>query len=138
MSDNDPLAGLAAELAALRERVPGVRGSILAGVDGLLLFQDGLTGHDPHDLAALAAAAYGIGSQTGHILRYGRHEETTIHAAGGYYTVYSVNASILLGVLGETGLNVARLHIEFRAGLERINATVQAGASGLVALRPRM
>ncbi len=138
MQDNDPIAWLAAELAALRERVPGVRGSVLGGVDGLMLFQDGLTGHDPHDLAALAAAAYGIGSQTGHILRFGQHQETTIHAVGGYYTIYSVNPSVLLGVLGEAGLNVARLHIEFRASLERINACVQAGASRLVALRPRM
>ncbi|GAB3825856.1 hypothetical protein ACFPIJ_45400 [Dactylosporangium cerinum] len=33
---------------------------------------------------------------------------------GGYFTVYAVNGSTLLAVLGGDGLNVARLHLEAR------------------------
>ena len=138
MADDDPLEPLRAELAQLRHRTGNVRGSIIGGVDGLLLFQEGATGMDPYDLAALAAAAYGIGRQTGHVLNFGGHQETTIHTAGGYFTVYSVNDRTLLAVVGEDGLNVARLNLEFKGAVERIDQLVRSGADALTVLRPRL
>jgi uncharacterized protein len=135
---SDSLTQLSTELASLRERIPGVRGCIVVGVDGLLLFQDGTTGQDPHDLAALAAAAFGIGRQTGAVLKQGPHRDTTIHSDHGYYAIYSVNDSTLLGFIGESGLNLARLHMEFRASAERIDQALRAGTDLLAYQRPRL
>ena len=50
-----------AALADLRMRVPGVRGGVLGGVDGLLITYDLASDEKPHDLAALAATTYGLG-----------------------------------------------------------------------------
>ncbi len=137
-TDQDPIAGLRGELSQLRERVTGVRGSILGGVDGLFLLQDGATGQDPHDLAALAAASFGVGRQVGHILRQGPHLETTIHCGSGYFVIYSIDDSTLLALLADAGVNIARLHLEFRAGNARIAEAVRAATGYLVAQRPRL
>jgi predicted regulator of Ras-like GTPase activity (Roadblock/LC7/MglB family) len=100
------------ELAALQQRVPGVRGCVVAGVDGLVITYDLPSDAEPHDLAALAATTYGLGRQCGSALRQGPFRETTIRSALGYFTVYTVNERALLAVLGDAGLNVARLHLE--------------------------
>jgi predicted regulator of Ras-like GTPase activity (Roadblock/LC7/MglB family) len=134
----DPLERLRAELAAIRAKVAGVRGSVIGGVDGLLKFQEGATGQDPNDLAALAAAAYGIGRQTGHVLGFGGHFDTTIHNARGYFGIYSVNDTTLLSFVGEEGLNVARLHLEFRTAAEQIDRAVRTAADALAYHNPRL
>lgn len=134
----DPLAGLRSELELLRDRVIGVRGSIVAGVDGLCMFQDGATGEDPHDIAAMAAATYGIGQQAGRVLRGDAHQDTTIHCRGGYLVVYSITDGMLLAVLAEAGINVARLHVEFRAGRPRLRATLAEAADHLVIIHPKL
>jgi len=108
------------ELTALQQRVPGVRGSVVAGVDGLLITHDLPTGAEPHDLAALAATTYGLGRQCGYALRQGPFRETTVRSLRGYFTVYAVGERALLAVLGDDGLNVARLHLEARPVTERI------------------
>ena len=100
------------EMAALQQRVPGVRGCVVAGVDGLVVTYDLPSDAEPHDLAALAATTYGLGRQCGAALRQGPFRETTIRSALGYFTVYAVNERALLAVLGDAGLNVARLHLE--------------------------
>jgi uncharacterized protein len=102
------------ELTGLRERVTGVQGCVIAGVDGLLLVYDIGGGPEPHDLAALAAAAVGVGRQTGLALRHGAFTDTTIHSHRGYFTVYAIGDTALLAVVGDHGMNVARLHLEAR------------------------
>ena len=108
------------ELSALQLRVPGVRGSVVAGVDGLLITHDLPVDAEPHDLAALAATTYGLGRQCGYALRQGPFRETTIRSLRGYFTVYAVGERALLAVLGDDGLNVARLHLEARPVTDRI------------------
>ncbi|MFY1698390.1 MULTISPECIES: roadblock/LC7 domain-containing protein [unclassified Solwaraspora] len=109
-----------AELAALKHAVTGVIGSVVAGVDGLLLLHDLTDGTQPHDLAALAAATFGLGRQTGLALRQGPFRESTVRSHRGYFSVYAINDKALLAVLGADGLNVARLHIEARAVTGRL------------------
>ncbi|WFE30121.1 roadblock/LC7 domain-containing protein [Solwaraspora sp. WMMD791] len=108
------------ELAALKQAVTGVIGSVIAGVDGLLLLHDLTDGTQPHDLAALAAATFGLGRQTGLALRQGPFRESTVRSHRGYFSVYAINDKALLAVLGADGLNVARLHIEARAVTGRL------------------
>ena len=108
------------ELGALRQSIPGVQGCVLAGVDGLLLAHD-LTGNDePHDLAALAATTFGLGRQAGIALRHGPFRDSTVRSHRGYFTVYAVSDLALLAVLGDDGLNVARLHLQARPLADRL------------------
>jgi predicted regulator of Ras-like GTPase activity (Roadblock/LC7/MglB family) len=109
-----------AELTALRQAIPGVRGSVIAGVDGLLLSHDLAGAIEPHDLAALAATTFGLGRQAGLALRHGPFRESTVRSHRGYFTVYAVSDTALLAVLGDDGLNVARLHLEARPLAERL------------------
>ncbi|MDG6105534.1 roadblock/LC7 domain-containing protein [Dactylosporangium aurantiacum] len=101
-------------MADLRLRVPGVRGSVLAGVDGMLVTYDLGPQTEPHDLAALAATTFGLGRQVSLVLGQSPFRDATMRNEGGYFTVYAVDGSSLLAVLGSDGLNVARLHLEAR------------------------
>jgi predicted regulator of Ras-like GTPase activity (Roadblock/LC7/MglB family) len=120
----DGTSAILEELTGLRERVTGVLGCVIAGVDGLLLMYDTAGGQEPHDLAALAAV--GVGRQTGTALRHGNFMESTIHSHGGYFTVYAIGDSALLAVVRGQGMNVARLHLEARAVAPRLAALLTA------------
>lgn len=109
----DPmLAAARGWLTDLQLRVPGVRGCVVAGFDGLLITHNLPAGRDPHDLSALAATTVGLGRQCGLALGQGQFRDTTIRSQDGYFTVYVIAGRALLAVLGDDGLNVARLHIE--------------------------
>ena len=116
------LAAVRSELADLRMRVPGVRGAAVGGVDGLLITHDLPPGLEPADLAALAATTFGLGRQTAMVLGQSPFRDATMRSEGGYFTVYSVNQSALLSVLGDDGINVARLHLEARPAVARLAA----------------
>jgi predicted regulator of Ras-like GTPase activity (Roadblock/LC7/MglB family) len=114
-----------AELAGLRLRVPGVAGCVVAGVDGLLILYDTAVGTEPHDVAALAAGAHGISRTTGAILGQGGFSDVTVHNQNGYLSVYAIGELALLVVIGEAGLNIARLHLEARPVTNRLAEMLQ-------------
>lgn len=122
--DHGPIS-LDKQLTLLRERVTGVRGVVVAATDGLLVAHEGAIDHDPHDLAALAAAAYGIARQSGQILQQGDHHHTAIHNANGHYVVYSVSDQALLAVVAEAGLNIAQLNLQVRASTPDIDRALR-------------
>ncbi|WP_326552064.1 roadblock/LC7 domain-containing protein [Micromonospora sp. NBC_01813] len=123
-----------AQLTSLKRGVPGVIGSVIAGVDGLLLLHDLTDGTEPHDLAALAAATFGLGRQTGLALRQGPFRESTVRSHRGYFSVYAINDRALLAVLGADGLNVARLHIEAREVAGRLGAMLDVHVANQIRL----
>jgi hypothetical protein len=100
--------------------VTGVTGCIIAGVDGLLILHDSRSSNEPHDVAAMAAAAHGISRTCGAALNQGVFQEVTIRNQGGYLAVYAVGELALLAVIGTNGLNIARLHIEARSVTGRL------------------
>ncbi|MEV4345243.1 roadblock/LC7 domain-containing protein [Actinoplanes sp. NPDC049596] len=110
----DPYQAVRGELAALRHQVTGVRGCVIAGVDGLLILHDTVSSTEPHDIAALAAGAHGISRTCGAALGQGTFQEVTIRNSGGYLSVYAIGELALLAVIGDSGLNIARLHLEAR------------------------
>ncbi len=120
---------ITAELTGLRRRVTGVRGSVIAGADGLLLRYDTGDRDEPHDLAALAAAAVGVGRQTGIALGHGTLRESTVHSERGYFAVYVISDLALLAVVGDDGMNVARLHLEAREVAPRLAALMAKPAA---------
>jgi predicted regulator of Ras-like GTPase activity (Roadblock/LC7/MglB family) len=116
----EPVDLVLAELARLRELVSGVQGCVIAGVDGLLVLHDLGNSPEPHDLAALAAATFGVGRQCGLALRHGPFRESTLRSHRGYFTVYAIGETALLAVLGDERMNVARLHLEARLVIARL------------------
>ncbi|GIJ45421.1 hypothetical protein Val02_23070 [Virgisporangium aliadipatigenens] len=115
-----PLATARGLLSDLQLAVPGVRGCVLAGVDGLLITHNLPGGRDAHDVSALAATTAGLGRQSGMALGQGGFRDATIRSLGGYFTVYLIGGHALLAVLGDDGLNVARLHIEAVPVVEKL------------------
>ncbi|XVV13263.1 roadblock/LC7 domain-containing protein [Actinoplanes sp. CA-131856] len=116
----DPYQAVRGELAALRHQVTGVRGCVIAGVDGLLILHDTVSSTEPHDIAALAAGAHGISRTCGAALGQGTFQEVTIRNTGGYLSVYAIGELALLAVIGDSGLNIARLHLEARPVTTRL------------------
>ena len=123
-----------AQITSLKLAVTGVIGSVIAGVDGLLLLHDLTDGTEPYDLAALAAATYGLGRQTGLALRQGQFRESTVRSHRGYFSVYAINDRALLAVLGADGLNVARLHIEARAAAGQLGTMLDVHVANQIRL----
>ena len=116
----DPYRAVRAELAALRHQVTGVQGCVVAGVDGLLILHDSIVGHEPHDIAALAAGAHGISRTCGAALRQGGFQECTIRNQHGSLAIYAAGTLALLAVIGDESLNIARLHLEARQTTARL------------------
>ncbi|WP_034216748.1 roadblock/LC7 domain-containing protein [Actinoplanes subtropicus] len=122
IASSDPYQAVRSELAALRHQVTGVSGCVIAGVDGLLILHDTMTSAEPNDIAALAAGAHGISRTCGAALQQGAFSEVTIRNQGGYLAVYAVGDLALLAVIGDSGLNIARLHLEARPVTARLTA----------------
>jgi len=121
----DPYKAVRAELAALRHQVTGVQGCVIAGVDGLLILHDTIASAEPHDIAALAAGAHGISRTCGAALGQGGFHECTIRNQRGYLAIYAVGELALLAVVGDDGLNIARLHLEARQATVRLKTLLE-------------
>jgi predicted regulator of Ras-like GTPase activity (Roadblock/LC7/MglB family) len=116
---------LAAMLRALRDRVTGVTGLAVASADGLLVAADA-DGVEADGLAALAAAELSLGQRMAHVVGAGGFRDTVIRCSDGYIVVYAVGEQALLVVLADSGLNIARLHLEARAAVDTIGAMLPA------------
>ena len=125
----DPRRPVRMELAALRHQVVGVTGCIVAGVDGLLILHESRSVGEPHDVAAMAAAAHGISRTCGGALRQGTFQEVTIRNRDGCLAVYAIGELALLAVVGDGTVNIARLHLEARAVLGRLASMLEVESS---------
>ncbi|GLY86633.1 roadblock/LC7 domain-containing protein [Actinoallomurus iriomotensis] len=108
-----------AELHALREQVVGVRDSAVASVDGMLVVSD-TDKVRPDALAALAAAALGLGKSTSNEVGMGELREVVTRCQSGHIVVYAIQDHSLLVVLGDEGLDIARLHLQSRPAISRL------------------
>lgn len=127
----NPEATIAAELRMLRD-VPDVAGSVLAGVDGILIASD-LHRVEPDTIAAMAAASTGIARRFVEAVGVGAFRETVIQADGGLLASYTAGAAALLTVVAYRQTNLARLHLAARAAALRIGVIVD----GAIAPQPR-
>jgi uncharacterized protein len=117
----DPaLAGqIGQELTLIRERVPGVRGSVAATSDGILI------AHDVHDLeptqiAALVAAMHAVAVRATLSTESGQLKDVITRASDGYLAVYAAGSAAIVAVLGTTELNIAILNYQARTIIERV------------------
>ncbi len=107
------------ELYALRDQVVGVRDSAVASVDGMLIASD-TDKVRPDVLAALAAAALGLGKSTGNEVGMGELREVVTRCQSGHIVVYAIRDRSLLVVLGDEGLDITRLHLQSRPAVSRL------------------
>jgi predicted regulator of Ras-like GTPase activity (Roadblock/LC7/MglB family) len=107
------------ELTLIRERVPGVRGSVAATSDGILI------AHDVHDLeptqiAALVAAMHAVAVRATLSTESGQLKDVITRASDGYLAVYAAGSAAIVAVLGTTDLNIAILNYQARTIIERV------------------
>lgn len=112
---------LLAAMSALRARVTGITGTAVASRDGLIIGQD-TSGVDQDNLAALTAAALALAQRLATEAGQGTLREVVTRSSGGYVAIYAVGATAVLVLLGDEGLDVARLHRESRAAVDRLEA----------------
>ncbi|CAJ58699.1 MULTISPECIES: roadblock/LC7 domain-containing protein [Frankia] len=125
MSTSTITDGVLAELHALRDQVPGVTSSAVASADGLLVAADA-DGVRSEVLAAMAAAALGLGRSTGQEAGMGPLREVITRCQGGHIIVYAIGETRLLVVLGDEGLDLERLHLQSRPAVTRLAGLLAA------------
>ncbi|WP_086773132.1 roadblock/LC7 domain-containing protein [Streptomyces bobili] len=113
------------ELHRLRTRMPRLTGALAASVDGFVLAQD-TPGVQPEGLAALTAAALGVGHRMVDLTASGEFCELLVRAAGGYVATYAAGPSAILTLLADDRANVGRLHLEGRRSGAHIAALIGA------------
>jgi uncharacterized protein len=110
---------ITAELRLIRQNVPGVRGSITATSDGLLVAHD-MHGLEPTQVAALVATTHAVAVRASLSTECGRLKEVITRGADGYLAVYAAGGPVIVAVLGSNELNVAMLNFQARKIIERI------------------
>jgi uncharacterized protein len=127
---------LLAEMRSLRDRVVGIADTALASRDGLIIRAD--TGDiDPEYLAAMAAAALGLGRRMAAEVGKGALHEIVTRSSGGYVATYAVGPTALLVLVGDAGLDSIRLHRESQVtikNLELLLAGDEPGSSAVAGL----
>ena len=116
---------LLAEMHALRDRVTGITGSALASRDGLIIKADTEVNHD--NLTTLTTTPLNLTQHTTQKTGQKMLREAITRSSGGYVAIYAVGSTAVLILTGDEGLNIARLHRESRAAVDKIE-TMLAGA----------
>ena len=120
MADEPEVTDLVAEqLRLIRKNVPGVRGSITATADGLLIAHD-VHGIEPTGIAALVAATHAVALRASLSTEGGALKEVITRGETGYLAVYAAGPAAIVAVLGVSDMNVAMLNFQARKMIERI------------------
>ncbi|HEY1625657.1 MAG TPA: roadblock/LC7 domain-containing protein [Streptosporangiaceae bacterium] len=112
---------LLAEMQALRDKVTGITGTAVASRDGLIITED-TGGVDPDNLAALAATSLALAQRIASEAGHGALREAVTRSSGGYVAIYAVGSTAVLVLIGDEGLDIARLHRESRTAVDSIEA----------------
>jgi hypothetical protein len=110
-----------AQLQALRDTVAGTTGTAVASRDGLIITED-TGGVDPDNLAALAATSLALAQRIASEAGQGTLREAVTRSSGGYVAIYAVGSTAVLVLIGDEGLDIAKLHRESRAAVDKIEA----------------
>jgi predicted regulator of Ras-like GTPase activity (Roadblock/LC7/MglB family) len=117
-----------AELQLIRAHVAGVRGSLAATSDGLVVAHD-VPDVEPSQIAAIAAATLALASRATLATGCGTLREAVARGTDGYLAVYAAGDSAIVAVMGTSGLNVGMLQYRVREIIDRIaEFSTQAGA----------
>lgn len=120
-----PNSAVLAELGMLRDRLPGLSGSVLATADGMVIAHD-THDTDPDGLAALAAAHLALARRFAQAVRHGELSESVVQCVGGYITSYAAGPEALLTLVTTRDSNLAMVHIEARRSVRRLTELLTA------------
>ena len=119
---------LLAEMRALQEKVTGITGTAVASRDGLIVRED-TGGLEPDNLAALAATWLALAQRMSNEVGQGTLREAMTRSTGGSVTIYAIGAQAVLVIIGDEGLDTAKLHRESQTALDSIRALIADSAS---------
>ena len=119
---------LLTEMRALQEKVTGITGTAVASRDGLIVRED-TGGVNPDNLAALAAAWLSIAQRMSTEVGQGALREALTRSGGGYVAIYAVGTQAVLVLIGDEGLDTARLHREAQVTLDAIKALIAGNSA---------
>ena len=114
---------LLAEMRALQKKVTGITGTAVATRDGLIVRED-TGGVDPDNLAALAATWLALAQRMSTEVGHGTLREAMTRSSGGFVTIYAIGTRAVLVVIGDEGLDTAKLHRESQVALDAIKALI--------------
>lgn len=100
-------------LRSLVESLPGVRGALVASVDGRPVAA-ALPQHEASSTAAIVAASLGLGSRLADLTGEGPLQEIVVRSGSGYVVIYAVAERGVLTVLTTASVNLALLHLRAR------------------------
>ena len=112
-------------MEALHHTLPEVRGLLLASSEGRPIAHSLSSGTNPHDVAAMAAAASSLGRRIGASLNVGNVFDISIHGEDGAIFFYSAGARAVLAVICPRGSNIGLVHLEASATAKRISELFQ-------------
>jgi predicted regulator of Ras-like GTPase activity (Roadblock/LC7/MglB family) len=92
----------------------------VASTDGLLITAEADEFVDGESLAALTAAGLGVARRTGSAMGKGLLHHTVARFSDGYLVTQAIGEMALMAVLGDSGMDVPRLHAESQVTAERI------------------
>jgi len=124
-----------AEMRALQEKVTGITGMAVASRDGLIIRED-TGGADPDNLAALGATWLALAQRMSTEVGQGTLREAMTRSSGGSVTIYAIGTEAVLVIIGDEGLDTARLHRESQATLDAIRALIAGNSPVAKALLP--
>ena len=107
------------ELKEIRAQVAGVRGSLVATSDGLVVAHD-IPDVEPTQIAALAAATLAVARRATLATECGTFREAVARGSDGYLAVYAAGPSAIVAVIGTQRLNVGMLQYQARDVFDRI------------------
>jgi uncharacterized protein len=107
------------ELRLIREHVPGVRGSVAATADGILIADD-VHDLEPTQIAALVAAMHAVAVRVTLSTDSGQLRDVITRASDGCLAVYAAGSAAIVAVLGTAELNIAILNYQSRSIIDRV------------------
>jgi predicted regulator of Ras-like GTPase activity (Roadblock/LC7/MglB family) len=108
-----------AELQALRSKVAGIRGCLVATNDGMLVAHD-FPGADPMRLAALVSTALGLARQAVSETGRGMLREAVARGTSGYLMVYAAGDGALVAIAADDQTPAGKMQFEARQTVARI------------------
>lgn len=117
-----------AELLALRDRVPHIRGGVVATCDGFLVAADLPEGVEPDGVAALTATELSLSHRFAHTVCEGDFQEVVIRCTGGHLAIYACGPRAALALLTAPETMLGRLHLEARPTALAIAGRLAAAA----------
>ncbi|MEM5793765.1 MAG: roadblock/LC7 domain-containing protein [Candidatus Aenigmatarchaeota archaeon] len=102
------------------KKIEGVRGSLIANREGLLVVSYLPAELDARLLAALAATLVKVSSMTAERLGMGTFTHTVVKASQGYYVCFPIDTEMILACLLEKDVNLGLVLVRMEESIKEI------------------